>query len=143
MIPISVITHSCLSVSSSRNTASSEGRQHVGCLSRTKVKLGCYSSDFQRHTHKKKKTTQHTCHPGIEEDVHVPGAFLPGPADAIRCHHSNVHLVLPHNAVCCWGDGHGDHVVRGVCDAAFPSGLMLLCGEDRDVGALAELRAGA
>ncbi len=52
-------------------------------------------------------------------------------------------MVLPHNAVCRRSDAHGDRVFGGVCDAAFPGALTLLGGEDRNIGALAVLRAGA
>jgi len=89
MIPTSFVTHSSLSVSSSRNTAPL------------------------------------------------------GPADAERRQHGHVHVIFPHNAVRRGGDAHGDHVLRGLLDAAFPGALTLLLGEDGSVGALAELRAGA
>lgn len=89
------------------------------------------------------KKPKPTRHPGIEEDIEV-SAFVPsGPTDAEGGHHSDVQVVLPHNAVCRRSDAHGDRVVGGVCDAAFPGALALFGGEDRNVGALAVLRAGA
>lgn len=92
---------------------------------------------------KKKENPKLTCHPRIEEDVEVLLFVPPGPTNAKGRHNCDVHVVLPHNAVCLGSDAHGDHAVRGVRDAAFPGALTLLGGEHRDVGALAELRAGA
>lgn len=85
---------------------------------------------------------QPTCCPGVEEDVEAPVVVFPGPADAKRCHHSDVHEVLSHDAVCFWRDSNGDRVARRVGDAAQPGALPLPGGEDRDVGAFAVFRAG-
>jgi len=84
-----------------------------------------------------------TRHPGIEEDVEVSALVPSGPADAEGRLHGDVHVVLPHDAVCRGSDAHGDRGAGGVHDAAFPGALALLGGEDGDVGALAVLRAGA
>lgn len=89
------------------------------------------------------KKPKPTWHPGIEEDVEVSAVVPSGPADADGRHHSYEHLVLPHNAICHRSDAHGDCVVGGVCDAAFPGAWTLLGSEDRNIGAFAELRAGA
>lgn len=56
-------------------------------------------------------TTLHTCHPGVEEDVDVSAVVPFGPSDAVWRHHSNIHVVLSHNAVGCRSDAHGDYVV--------------------------------
>lgn len=91
----------------------------------------------------KRRNLKPTCHPWIEEDVQLPGVVSSGPTDAKRRHHRDVQLVLPHNAVCYGSDAHGDRFVGGVDDAACPGALLLLGGEDRNVGALAVLRTGA
>lgn len=91
----------------------------------------------------KKESPKTTWRPRIEEDVEASAFILPGPTDAEWCHHCGVHCVMPHDAVCHWSDAHSDCVVRGVGDAACPGALTLLGGEDRNVGALAVLRAGA
>lgn len=89
------------------------------------------------------KNPKPTWRPGIEEDVEVSAVVLSGPTDAEGRHHGDVHVVLPHNGVCRRSDAHGDRVVGDVCDAASPGALTLRGGEDRNIGALAVLRAGA
>lgn len=89
------------------------------------------------------KNPKPTCHPGIEEDVEVSAVVPSGPTDAEGRCHGDAQVVLPHNLVRHRSDAHGDHVVGGVYDAAFPGRLPLLGGEYRDIGALAVVRAGA
>lgn len=98
---------------------------------------------FNKITKKKTESPKPTCHPWIEEDVEVSRVVPYGPTDAERRHHCDVQLVLPHNAVCHRSDAHGDHVLGDVRDTARPGALTLLGGEDRNIGALAVLRAGA
>lgn len=81
--------------------------------------------------------------PRVKQDVEVAAGFLSGPANAVGRHHGDVHVILPHNAICQRGDADGEDFVGGVCDAARPVRLPLLVGEDGNVGALAVVGVGA
>lgn len=94
-------------------------------------------------TKESEKTLPPTWGPRVKQDVEVTGGFFSGPANAEGCYHSDVHVILPHNAVCQRSDADGEDFVGGVCDAAWPARFTLLVGEDGNVGALAVVGVGS
>lgn len=140
MMPISFITHSCLSGSSSRNTSSAEEQRRATTFSSQRNKLDSAPPPKKK---KKRKKVNPTWGPRVKQDVEVAAGFLSGPANAEGRHHGDVHVILPHNAICQRGDADGEDFVGGVCDAARPGRLPLLVGEDGNVGALAVVGGGA
>lgn len=130
MMPISFITHSCRSSSSSRNTSSAAERR-AATLYRGEA-----------YQFRQIQNPQPTWGPGVKQDVEVTFGVLSGPADAEGRHHRDVHVILPHDAIWQRSDADGDDVFGVVYDAAFPAGPTLLVGKDGDVGALAVVGVG-
>lgn len=91
---------------------------------------------------RQKQNPQPTWGPRVKQDVEVTDGVLSGPADAEGRHHRDVHVILPHDAICQRSDANGDDVFGIVYDTAVPAGLTLLVGKYGDVGALAVVRIG-
>lgn len=97
---------------------------------------------MKRTSSGKKQNPQPTWGPRVKQDVEVTDGVLSGAADAEGRHHRDVHVILPHDAICQRSDADGDDVFGVVYDTACPAGLALLVGKDGDVGALAVVRVG-